>query len=174
MIKICRTTRSRSKRRSFVLVNLLQSKFNIFHIIIIIKISCLFCTVQGGVHEAEPRVPMVQSREAHGGKVSKARYTTFKRLHRLPWGEASLASGWHHSWQAGRSVSLHVSLPPSPSPIGVNIRERKIVTKRTKKQEKRESTPPCDEMLAKPPSSIFSPPECASGTALHRVDTTWI
>ena len=85
----------------------------------------------------------------------------------------SLQTGITPGKLAGQCHCMSISLP-SPSPIGVNIRERKSGTKRTKKREKRESTPPCDEMHAKPHLVFFSPPECASGTALHRVDTTWI
>ena len=52
---------------------------------------------------------------------------------------------------------------------GVNSSEQKSGTKRTKK---RDSMPARDEIQTKATSSIFSPPECATGTAIHTIDNT--
>ena len=66
-----------------------------------------------------------------------------------------LATMVHVSYTEGSIEQLQ----RSGSPIGVNISERK-------------SGKVHDKMHTKGPFSFFSPPECATGSAVHRVNTT--
>ena len=108
----------------------------------------------------------VKQRIIKGVNISERKSRTKRTTAR---DELTVAS-WCHI-----SLSMYISLTRSLSLSNIRVDFSNIKVGKTRKNNVQSGTRKLPyELYTKEPSSIFSPPEYATGTAVHRVDTTRI